>query len=103
MDTRVLYGRKTITSDTVAITSENVVAELEKAMQTHTFNREEIEYLWNYYRGKQPILYRTKDVRPEICNKIGKNHNNTSFIKGRAKESSVNAPPQSFPVSMRTY
>ena len=73
---RVLYGRKTITTDAIAITSENVVAELERAMNTHTFNREEIEYLWNYYRGKQPILQRTKDVRPEICNKIVENRAN---------------------------
>ena len=76
METRVLYGRKTITTDVTNITSENVVAELEKAMSTHTSNRGEIEYLWNYYRGKQPILLREKDVRPEICNKIVENRAN---------------------------
>ena len=72
----MLYGRKTITTDAVAITNENVVSELEKAMTTHITNREEIEYLWNYYRGKQPILTRTKQVRPEICNKIVENRAN---------------------------
>ena len=76
METRVLYGRKTITTDATSITSDNVVAELEKAMNTHTFNRGEIEYLWNYYRGKQPILHREKAVRPEICNKIVENRAN---------------------------
>ena len=76
METRVLYGRKTITTDATSITSDNVVAELEKAMNTHTFNRNDIEYLWNYYRGKQPILQREKAVRPEICNKIVENRAN---------------------------
>jgi len=37
-------------------------------------NREEIEYLHNYLRGKQPILNRVKEVRPEINNKIVENH-----------------------------
>lgn len=72
----MLYGRKTITTDATEITRENVVKELEKAMETHTRNREEIEYLWNYYRGRQPILQREKDIRPEICNKIVENRAN---------------------------
>ena len=76
MDTRVLYGRRNIITDATEITSANVVEELEKAMNTHTLNRDEIEYLWNYYRGKQPILQRKKDVRPEICNKIVENRAN---------------------------
>lgn len=76
METRVLYGRKTIKTDAVEITSANVVDELEKAMRTHTINRGEIEYLWNYYCGKQPILAREKQVRPEICNRIVENRAN---------------------------
>lgn len=76
LETRVLYGRKNIITDAVEITSKNVVQELEKAIRTHIFNRGEIDYLWNYYRGKQPILTREKDVRPEICNKIVENRAN---------------------------
>ena len=76
MDTRQLYGRRVITSDTVEITDSNVVSELEKAMTTHILNRSEIKYLWDYYRGKQPILMREKQVRPEICNKIVENRAN---------------------------
>ena len=72
----MLYGRKTIKTDAVEITSANVVDELEKAMRTHTINRGEIEYLWNYYCGKQPILAREKQVRPEICNRIVENRAN---------------------------
>lgn len=76
MVTRNLYGRKIITTDAKEITSANVVAEVEKAMYKHTFNREEIEYLWRYYKGEQPILQREKSVRPEICNKIVENRAN---------------------------
>ena len=76
MSTRTMYGRQMITTDANEITSENIVKELDKAIIKHKINRDEIEYLWNYYRGKQPILYRTKDVRPEICNKIVENRAN---------------------------
>lgn len=71
-----MYGRKMITTDATEITESNIVSELEKAITKHMFNRGEIEYLWNYYRGKQPILERTKDVRPEICNRIVENRAN---------------------------
>lgn len=76
METRTMYGRKMITTDATEITESNVVSELKKAITKHLTNRGEIEYLWNYYRGKQPILSRTKDVRPEICNKIVENRAN---------------------------
>jgi SPP1 family phage portal protein len=71
-----MYGRRVITTDAVEITDANIVDELTKAMNTHNLNRGEIEYLWNYYRGKQPILQRKKLVRPEICNKIVENRAN---------------------------
>ena len=71
-----MYGRRVITTDVKEITSENIVAELNEAFNTHSLNRGEIEYLWNYFRGKQPILERVKNVRPEICNKIVENRAN---------------------------
>lgn len=71
-----MYGRRLITTDATEITSKNIVVELNEAFNEHNLNRAEIEYLWNYYRGKQPILERVKDVRPEICNKIVENRAN---------------------------
>ena len=71
-----MLGRRVITTDISALTSANIVDELNKAFDTHNLNRGEIEYLWNYYRGKQPILERKKTVRPEICNKIVENRAN---------------------------
>ena len=76
MDTRTMFGRRIITTDVDEITAENVVDVLKKAMETHTVNRGEIEYLLNYFKGKQPILAREKTVRPEICNKIVENRAN---------------------------
>ena len=71
-----MYGRRVITTDATSITSGNIIDELNKAFGTHNLNRAEIEYLWNYYRGKQPILQREKKVRPEICNRIVENRAN---------------------------
>ena len=76
MDTRTMYGRRVITTDVAEITAENVVTVLEEAMKLHEKNRGEIEYLWKYFKGEQPILQRSKEVRPEICNKIVENRAN---------------------------
>ena len=76
MDTRAMYGRRVITTDVAEITAENVVKVLEEAMKVHNKNRSEIDYLWKYYKGEQPILQRSKTVRPEICNKIVENRAN---------------------------
>ena len=76
MDTRTMHGRRVITTDVSEITVDNVVEVLKKAMEDHELNRSEIEYLWKYFKGDQPILRRTKTVRPEICNKIVENRAN---------------------------
>lgn len=76
MDTRAMYGRRVITTDVSEITADNVVEVLEEAMKLHEKNRSEIDYLWKYYKGEQPILQRSKTVRPEICNKIVENRAN---------------------------
>jgi SPP1 family phage portal protein len=75
-ETRHLFGRKKITIDEVEITDDNVLDILDKVIPVHEKNRGEIQYLWDYYRGKQPILSRTKKSRPEICNKIVENRAN---------------------------
>ena len=74
--TRYMSGRRIIKTSVTEITEKNVVDVLMKALTTHELNRSEIDYLWNYYRGDQPIKNRTKEVRPEICNKIVENRAN---------------------------
>lgn len=75
-ETRQMFGRRVIKTSVREITDENVVEVLLKALSIHALNRSEIDYLWNYYKGKQPVLHRVKDVRPEICNKIVENRAN---------------------------
>jgi SPP1 family phage portal protein len=74
--TRFMSGRRVIKTSVAEITQENVTDVLRKALATHELNRSEIDYLWRYYRGDQPIRNRVKDVRPEICNKITENRAN---------------------------
>lgn len=75
-ESRTLFGRRVIYTDCDEITAANVVEVLKKALATHDVNRGEIEYLYDYYKGKQPILQRVKEVRPEINNKIVENRAN---------------------------
>ena len=74
-DAKPLFlGRACIYSDFEEVTPANVVEILDGAIPTHGLNVGQIRYLWNYYRGKQPILQREKEVRPEINNKVVENH-----------------------------
>lgn len=72
----VFFGRREIFTDCAEITASNVVEVLTKALKVHKQNKEEIDYLYNYYKGNQPVLKRTKQIRPEICNKIVENRAN---------------------------
>lgn len=67
------FGRKIIYTNQSAITNQNIVSELNKALAIHTINAIEIDYLDRYYRGDQPILYRQKVNRPDVNNKIALN------------------------------
>ena len=71
-----LHGRKAIYTSVEHIDRENVVKVLSDAYVKHQVNRGQIEYLYKYYRGIQPILDRVKEVRPEICNQIVENRAN---------------------------
>lgn len=65
-----LYGRRVIYTDCAEITEKNLLSVLETALGTHARNRREIQYLYDYYKGKQPIRNRIKEIRPEINNRI---------------------------------
>ena len=68
-----LHGRRTIRTDATEITRENVLAVLQQAYITHLLNRQEEQYLFDYYRGKQEIRNKVKEVRPEINHIITEN------------------------------
>lgn len=71
-----LFGRKQINTEATEITAANVIDILTAAIRVHKKNVKEIDFLYNYYKGNQPILNRTKEVRPEICNKVVENRAN---------------------------
>lgn len=84
METPQMFGRRVIYTDEANITAENVVTVLNKALYTHNQNKAEIDYLWNYYRGKTPILGKTKEIRESINYKICVNraHEIVTFKRG---------------------
>ncbi|HOM03825.1 MAG TPA: phage portal protein [Acetivibrio sp.] len=71
---RTLFGREVLYSAESEITAGNLIDVLNKVLPIHNQNSLEIDYLYKYYRGRQPILDRQKQIRPEICNKIVENH-----------------------------
>lgn len=77
-------GRRKIFSDEAVITEQNIVSVLQDALSVHRQNSAEIDYLYRYYKGEQPILWRVKEVRPEICNRVVENRANeiVSFKTG---------------------
>ena len=76
--------RKKILVNTESITSENIIKYLKEAINTHEKNQREENYLYEYYKGNQPILNREKKIRPTINNKIVVNKANeiVSFKTG---------------------
>jgi len=61
-----LYGRTIIETDIAKIDTSNILEVLADALKTFNTNVKDIQYLYDYYKGKQDILSKTKDVRPEI-------------------------------------
>lgn len=74
--TRRMHGRRVIMTSEPEITRDNVADVLLKALSKHELNQSDIDYLYRYYKGDQPILYRTKETRPDICNTIVENRAN---------------------------
>lgn len=75
-----LHGRRKIMCDKKEITPENVVEVVEKALAIHRINRGEIQYLYDFYRGKQDIRLKQKQVRPEINNRVMVNRANEIVV-----------------------
>lgn len=70
------FGRRKIYSSLKKneLTPEAILDILPSVLRIHDLNSSEIEYLWNYYKGKQPILQKEKKVRADINNKVLENH-----------------------------
>lgn len=68
------YGRKIAYADVEQITAGNIVKVVGNCIGAFYFNKTIIRYLWNYYKGDQPVLYRTKIQNADITNKVSENH-----------------------------
>ena len=84
------FGREVIYTNEKLITRDNLIVEFQKAITKHNRNKDEIDYLYNYYLGDQPVLYRTKQVRPEINNKVVQN---TAFFIVETKAADIASEP----------
>lgn len=71
---RNYFGRTVLYTNEKEITADNIVSVLQSVLPDFQKNKEETEYLYNYFRGNQPILKRKKKVRPEINNRVVENH-----------------------------
>lgn len=71
-----MTGRRKLTysAEKKDITVEKILEILPAVLREHDKNSEEINYLYNYYKGQQPILNKDKIVRPEINNIVLQNH-----------------------------
>lgn len=74
---KVFHGRKPIAIGYEEVTDENIVDVLLQTFPIFQENAIDIEYLFNYYKGKQPIIDKEKKVRPEINNIVVENHANS--------------------------
>ena len=75
-DQALLFGRKQILLNVPnkRLSEEELGSILRRAFLIHNTNAEDINYLYHYYRGNQPILQRKdKLVRPEIDNRTVEN------------------------------
>lgn len=68
------FGRKIAYTDAAEINSRNVVGIIGNCIGCFYKNKPAIKYLWKYYKGDQPVLYRTKISNEDIINKVVENH-----------------------------
>lgn len=68
------YGRKIAYTNVSQITQDNIVAVVGSCIGCFNYNKTVIEYLWNYYKGDQPVHYREKTANEDINNRVSENH-----------------------------
>ena len=71
---RALFGRRVLYTDATEITAANVATVVQNVFSDHLTNVSEINYLYDYYKGKQPILEKVKEVRSDINSRVVTNY-----------------------------
>ena len=72
----MMCGRRKIFVSVDEITEDNIVNVLNTILSLHIFNYQQEEYLYWYRRGIQPILSRSREIRPELVKKVVVNNAN---------------------------
>ena len=67
------HGRVPIYANVTEITDDNIIDVLNKAIPTFKKNASDCQWLYNFYKGIQPISERKKIERAEICNVVVEN------------------------------
>lgn len=67
------YGRKIAYTNFETIDESNILKVIADTIGIFHTNRVAVRYLWNYYKGDQPALYRTKTIRDDINNRVVEN------------------------------
>ena len=62
-----LHGRRKLYTMEEELTRDNVLSEILYALSFHMMNVAEINYLYWYRRGVQPVLNRTKERKDNAC------------------------------------
>lgn len=70
------HGRTVLYTPFESVTEDNVVKFIADCLPTILKNKAQIQYLYNYYKGDQPIKYKVKQTRTEINNKVVVNRAN---------------------------
>lgn len=76
----MLCGRRKIFTSEEEFNEDNIVNVVNEFLGMHLFNVMQEEYLYWYRRGIQPILWRTREVRPELAKHIINNCANQVVI-----------------------
>lgn len=79
-----LTGRSVIYTDVEEVDQSNISDVMEKAVNAHETNSNDIDYLYQYYLGTQPVLQRTHTYREDIVNNVVVNraYEIVSFLSG---------------------
>lgn len=72
----MLCGRRKIFTSADIINEDNIVDVMNEILSLHIFNYQQEEYLFWYRRGVQPILNRSREIRPELCKHVVVNNAN---------------------------
>jgi len=72
----MLCGRRKIFTSEEEFNEDNIVNVVNEFLGLHLFNVMQEEYLFWYRRGVQPVLWRTREVRPELAKHIVNNNAN---------------------------